>query len=624
MIQLSHTRHARSFHGARVIGLVTVLLVLMATAVQAGDAGRESPFLLGSGSRSLGMGGGLTALSSDASAVYYNPAGLAGLRYQQLSFQHSVLFEHSIYDVGTWVYPVNENHGLGISFMRLGTADIIRRVDFARDGEFDYSHSQMLFAYGRNIGEPFTVGVTLKIVNQALDDFSDFAVGADVGWRLHFGEHVSVGAIARDLIPAKLQLDSTSERTPMSAMGGVALHDIAISDYVKFAATLDLERVEDREFNIHAGGEVTLHDHYAFRLGYDRDDVAFGAGLQYGRLHVDYAYKLVEYVEDIHHFTLSLDLGKSIEEQIRLRELAKLPPEPTEEEKRFAALVDSANYYMHRFQLDSASAYFRLALDIEPDNQEIIGSLAAIAEARRVQEDQEQRLQEAQAELNQTVNSFLTQAELLFAKRSYAASLDLLELIFDIDPSNPRAQRLKRQIETAKADEIVSQLAEAETAVDENRLVSAIEAYNRVLEIDPDNAQARAAKQRVMATMDLPEKIRLGVEMFNQGQYSAARRQFREILEVNPDEAVAKDYLERIERQPVEPQPVQTSTLDDLQKDPEIWSLYLDGLRHMRNKEYQSAIDAWSKVLEKYPNNSNAQNNIEQARLRLKTEQPEE
>jgi cytochrome c-type biogenesis protein CcmH/NrfG len=41
----------------------------------------------------------------------------------------------------------------------------------------------------------------------------------------------------------------------------------------------------------------------------------------------------------------------------------------------------------------------------------------------------------------------------------------------------------------------------------------------------------------------------------------------------------------------------------------------------MRNKEYQQAIDAWQKVLEKYPNNTNTLNNIEQARLRMGAEE---
>ena len=594
-------------------------ICLLAVSAQAGDAGRESPFSLGFGARSLAMGGGMTSLSSDATTIYYNPAGLSELTYQEFAFQHTVLFEGSIYDVASWVYPVNENHGLGIGFMRLGTDDITRRVDFADRGTFDFSQSQLMIGYGRNLGEPMSVGVTLKIVNQALDEFSDFAIGADIGMRARLTRHISFGAAVRDLIPAKLQLDSTSERTPVSLAGGVSLRDLAISPYVRFTTAFDLEKAEDRDIKLHVGGECLLHDKYAFRVGYDRDDIAFGAGLKQGRLRIDYAYKMVDYVEDIHHFTLSILVGKSVEEQKRLRELAKLPPEPTEEEKRFAALQDTANYYMHRFLLDSAAAYFRMALDFEPDNQEIIGSLAAIAEARRVQQEQDQRLRDAQAELNQTINSFLTQAELMLARRSYAAALDLLSLIFDIEPTNSRAQMLRRQIENARTYEIEEKFTEARSAELDKRLVDAIEAYNRVLEIDPDNAGARQSRQRVMTTMGLPEKIRLGIELYEQGKFSEARKQFREILEVNPNEAVAKEYLNRIDQPPTK-----VSSLEDLQRDPAIWALYLEGLRHMRNKDYQKAIDAWTEVLKAYPNNPNTLNNIEQARLRLGSEKSSE
>ena len=605
----------------RVVLLLTAVMLLAlvsAGSALAGDAGRESPFALGAGARSLAMGGGVTAYCHDAVAIYYNPSGLARLEYQEFAFQHTVLFEKSIYDVASWVYPINENHGFGIGFMRLGTGDITRRVDFADRGEFGYSHSQLLFGYGRNFGEPLTTGVTLKIVNQSMDEFSDFAVAADVGFGLQLAEHLAAGGVVRDLIPAKLQLDSTSERTPWSLQGGLSWHDLSISPYVKVTLSADVEKAEDREVKLHGGAEVVLHDHYSFRGGYDRDDVAFGAGLQHGRLSIDYAYKLVDYVEDLHHFSVSLLVGKSVEEQVRLRELAKLPPEPTEEEKRFAALMDTANYYMHRFQLDSAASFFRSALDYDPGNQEIIGSLAAIAESRRVQQEKEQQLQDARAELNQTINSFLTQAELLLARRSYSASMDLLDLIFDIEPANPRAQLLKRQIDESRTMEITAQLEAAQEAELDKRLVDAIEAYNRVLEIDPGHVGAKRAKERVLTTMGLPEKIRLGMDLYEQGRLAEARRQFQQILEVNPDETVAEEYLKKIDQPPV-----RTSSLEDLQRDPAIWSLYLDGLRHMRNKDYQAAIDAWTKVLEAYPNNPNTLNNIEQARLRLGTQEPE-
>ncbi|MCH7948156.1 MAG: hypothetical protein IIC66_10205, partial [candidate division Zixibacteria bacterium] len=59
---------------------------------------------------------------------------------------------------------------------------------------------------------------------------------------------------------------------------------------------------------------------------------------------------------------------------------------------------------------------------------------------------------------------------------------------------------------------------------------------------------------------------------------------------------------------------------ETLQADKEIWPLYLEGLKHMRDKKYGAAIAAWQKVLKVYPDNPNTLNNIDQASLRLKAE----
>ncbi|MGH8016109.1 MAG: hypothetical protein ACREBV_07960, partial [Candidatus Zixiibacteriota bacterium] len=62
------------------------------------------------------------------------------------------------------------------------------------------------------------------------------------------------------------------------------------------------------------------------------------------------------------------------------------------------------------------------------------------------------------------------------------------------------------------------------------------------------------------------------------------------------------------------------TSLEVIQADANIWPFYLEGLKFMRDKEYQKAIDAWEKVLKVYPNSIDTQNNISQARLRLQSE----
>jgi len=222
--------------------------------------------------------------------------------------------------------------------------------------------------------------------------------------------------------------------------------------------------------------------------------------------------------------------------------------------------------------------------------------------------------------VSQTLASFVDQAERLLGNRMYRAALDLLDLIFDIDPGNVSANEVRQRIEEARAAETFTSFEKARTAVDGGRWSEAIEAYNRVLELDPANQAARIAKQQLLARMDLPEKIRLGIEMYEKGDLAEARTRFEAVLSVNPNEPLALEYLRRIQESQARPP---TSTLEDLQKDRVYWELYLYGLRHMRNKDYRRAIEAWERVLQAYPNNPSTLDNIEQARLRLGIEDSE-
>ena len=61
--------------------LIIILLLLYNTSVYAADAYGAYGFFPQSSSRVLSMGGAFTALSDDASAIIYNPAGLVQARW---------------------------------------------------------------------------------------------------------------------------------------------------------------------------------------------------------------------------------------------------------------------------------------------------------------------------------------------------------------------------------------------------------------------------------------------------------------------------------------------------------------------------------------------------------------
>jgi len=83
--------------------------------------GRKETF--GIGPRAIGMGSAFTALADDASAVYWNPAGLSQLSSYELEVSASPVnfdsrFGFPYYSSIQFIMPIAKENTLGISFFR--------------------------------------------------------------------------------------------------------------------------------------------------------------------------------------------------------------------------------------------------------------------------------------------------------------------------------------------------------------------------------------------------------------------------------------------------------------------------------------------------------------------------
>jgi tetratricopeptide (TPR) repeat protein len=329
---------------------------------------------------------------------------------------------------------------------------------------------------------------------------------------------------------------------------------------------------------------------------------------------------VLDYIEDSHNFSLSVFIGSSTAERMESKRRRYAPeqvPEVVvdERQREFMQLKTKADYFFRQFEFDSALYYYNQSLIYDPGNEEVMETIASIEQAKHLEVEQQNKLRLANRELQQFIDRYYNQAVQFYEKKYYAAARDMLGLIFEIEPENTRAEKLNEDIDNAIKTEIEKNWAQARQAQKDGQLVKAIEAYNRILDLEPDNAEALQARESTLTSLDLSQQLNLGISLFQQGQYDEALSRFQAVLNIDAKNSVALEYMDKIKEAHTKP-----STLEDLQKDKNIWNLYLEGIRYMRNKEYQKAIDAWQKVLKVYPGNVNTLHNIEQARLRLESE----
>jgi hypothetical protein len=309
---------------------------------------------IGAGARGMAMGAAQVASVSDATAGYWNPAGLVAVKDKpEASLMHAEYFAGiGKYDFGALAIPVADNkRTLGLTFLRFAVDDIPNTLSLiGPGGTINYDNVQsfssadyaLLFSFAQNIKETgskkMSFGFNVKIIHRVVGTFaSAWGFGLDAGFQMH-SNNWRVGVVAKDftstfnawafsftdvekqelyLANNDIPVRSTELTAPSLVLGGG--YNFKLSSSVNLLTemganvTFDGKRntvISTKAFSIdpHLGLEASLNNKFFVRAGItnfqqaldDADTLnqkkvwiyqpSLGAGVQIGQVKLDYAY----------------------------------------------------------------------------------------------------------------------------------------------------------------------------------------------------------------------------------------------------------------------------------------------------------------------------------------------
>ena len=187
---------------------------------------------IGIGARPLGMGGAFVAVSDDANAARYNPAGLGYIEAVAAGFTHMRMFSGAVnYNYAGIVVPLGDAGCFGVNWGRIDEEANV------------YSENTVAFSYSKAVIEAVSLGVNLKMLNTSFNAdnpwvsenpyFAETSVSKftlDLGALLKPVSGLSIGMSGENLIPIDISIsESEEEKAPMNLRLGLAYRLSAVA-----------------------------------------------------------------------------------------------------------------------------------------------------------------------------------------------------------------------------------------------------------------------------------------------------------------------------------------------------------------------------------------------------------
>ncbi|MCI0514238.1 PorV/PorQ family protein [candidate division KSB1 bacterium] len=332
-----------------IILLLTVLIGLAPDVSGVTKVGTTSANFLkiGVSARAIGMGGAFVALANDASAMYWNPAGLAEVNGAEAFFNHSEWIADIKFDYAGLVANLPQIGAFGLNATFLNMADMERTTAYYPEGtgqKFNAGSYALAFTYARSLTDRFSIGTNIKYIHEYILNSSASGFAIDIGTLFitrfrglriganitNFGTKMQMDGrdvlVQHDIDPLregnndKVNADLSTDRfdLPLYLRVGIAYDLLQAAGGNNLWLAIDASHPNDNVETLNIGSEFIFRKLLSLRAGYasvGADDsekgLTFGAGMMYTLLgsvsaRIDYAYESFGRFDNVQKFSVAI------------------------------------------------------------------------------------------------------------------------------------------------------------------------------------------------------------------------------------------------------------------------------------------------------------------------------
>ncbi|MBI2071296.1 MAG: PorV/PorQ family protein [Elusimicrobia bacterium] len=269
------------------------------------------------GARAVGMGSAFSALVDDASALYWNPAGIARIGITDILASHNEWIADTRESFVGLAQRLPAGQVLGVSYLTLYMDPLDRRGDKGEKlGTFTAQDRALGLTWAMRLGF-LSLGATAKRIEQRLDDAVAEGQAMDFGLQIRPHRRIYFGAALQNVGPP-MKYIAVSYKLPTTARAGMGYR-------LTRTVTLAVEGRQDiaslkKETDFSAGLEYNLAgldqsyfwSPVVWRVGYlSPSGPGVGLGLKIFGAHLDYALTPMGDLGLTHRASLNLRFGRN-------------------------------------------------------------------------------------------------------------------------------------------------------------------------------------------------------------------------------------------------------------------------------------------------------------------------